>query len=87
MANTCGHVLQVGWRRSGLGLWTPSGCRLVCSLRQARAQAGSQAQAQNSLYRGGAPLSLEVGQLLPQLPALPFEPCTCSVLMCVLTSE
>lgn len=56
------HALQVGWRRSGLGLWTPSGCRLVCSLRQARAQAGSQAQAQNSLYRGGAPLSLEVGR-------------------------
>lgn len=25
---------QVGWRRSGLGLWTPSGCRLMCSLRQ-----------------------------------------------------
>ncbi|KAK9798509.1 hypothetical protein WJX73_005261 [Symbiochloris irregularis] len=28
------RVLAVGWRRSGLGLWTPSGCRLMCSLRQ-----------------------------------------------------
>lgn len=44
-----------------MGLWTPSGCRLVCSLRQARAQAGNQTQTLSSLYRANAPLSLEVG--------------------------
>lgn len=58
--------MQVGWRRSGLGLWTPSGCRLVCSLRQARAQAGAQPRSLNSLYRANAPLSLEVRE-----PAIP----------------
>jgi len=26
--------LQVGWRRSGLAVWSASGCRLMCSLRQ-----------------------------------------------------
>ncbi len=25
---------QVGWRRSGLAVWSASGCRLMCSLRQ-----------------------------------------------------
>lgn len=29
-----GLLPQVGWRRSGLGLWSVSGCRLLCSLRQ-----------------------------------------------------
>lgn len=28
------RALAVGWRRSGLGLWSASGCRLMCSLRQ-----------------------------------------------------
>ena len=46
---TLGHVLdcvkvaptlQVGWRRSGLGLWSPSGCRLMCSLRQSARSTG-----------------------------------------------
>ena len=27
-------LLQVGWRRSGLAVWSASGCRLMCSLRQ-----------------------------------------------------
>ena len=27
-------LLQVGWRRCGIGLWSASGCRLLCSLRQ-----------------------------------------------------
>lgn len=58
------YLVQVGWRRSGLGLWTPSGCRLVCSLRQARAQAGTQTQGLNSLYRAAAPLSLEASPSL-----------------------
>ena len=26
--------VQVGWRRSGMGVWSPSGCRLICTLRQ-----------------------------------------------------
>ena len=26
--------VQVGWRRSGLAVWSASGCRLMCSLRQ-----------------------------------------------------
>lgn len=28
------ELLQVGWRRCGIGLWSASGCRLLCSLRQ-----------------------------------------------------
>ena len=58
------YVVQVGWRRSGIGLWSASGCRLVCSLRQARAQAGTQTQGLNSLYRAAAPLSLEASPSL-----------------------
>ena len=27
-------LVQVGWRRSGLAIWSASGCRLMCSLRQ-----------------------------------------------------
>ncbi|GAB4817477.1 hypothetical protein N2152v2_004523 [Parachlorella kessleri] len=30
-----GRVLAVGYGRRGMAVWTPSGCRLMCSLRQA----------------------------------------------------
>jgi hypothetical protein len=28
------RALAVGWRKQGLAVWSPSGCRLMCSLRQ-----------------------------------------------------
>ncbi|KAL4448516.1 hypothetical protein ABPG75_005735 [Micractinium tetrahymenae] len=34
-----GRVLAVGYGERGMAVWTPSGCRLVCSLRQAVATA------------------------------------------------
>lgn len=53
---------QVGWRRSGLGLWSPSGCRLVCSLRQAGAARAARTPAAPPVapgYKPALPLSLE----------------------------
>ena len=41
-------LLQVGWRRSGLGIWSPAGCRLVCTLRQT----GSQQNGSHTASRG-----------------------------------
>ena len=42
-------ALQVGWRRSGLGIWSPAGCRLVCTLRQT---GGQQPGSAHALSRG-----------------------------------
>jgi len=56
------RALAVGWRRSGLGLWSPSGCRLVCSLRQAGAAArAARAGPPLAAARPAQPLSLESG--------------------------
>lgn len=53
---TCFALLQVGWRRSGLGIWSPAGCRLMCTLRQTGAvQNGSAA------VRCASPHGLEGG--------------------------
>lgn len=62
---------QVGWRRSGLGLWTPSGCRLLCSLRQAGAHALHQPQTPGT-FKSAPAHSLEVSALIE--PVL----CSCS---------
>ncbi|KAK9831279.1 hypothetical protein WJX74_010194 [Apatococcus lobatus] len=48
------RALAVGWRRSGLGLWSPSGCRLMCSLRQSPT---SRMQAFSSQTPRGSPTS------------------------------
>lgn len=48
---------KVGWRRSGLGLWTPSGCRLLCSVRQART---APMHNMSSSFKSPPPLSFEV---------------------------
>ena len=44
--------LQVGWRRSGIGLWSASGCRLFCSLRQ-------------TPLRASTPMGLTAAKLMP----------------------
>ena len=35
-----GGAIAVGWRRRGLAVWTPSGCRVMCTLRQGGGSAG-----------------------------------------------
>ena len=40
-----GRVLAVGYGRRGMAVWTPSGCRLMCSLRQAAPAAAPQSAA------------------------------------------
>ena len=52
--------LQVGWRRSGIGLWSASGCRLFCSLRQ-------------TPLRTSTPMGLTSAKLMPMtLEVAPF---------------
>jgi hypothetical protein len=52
-----GRVLAVGYGERGMAVWTPSGCRLMCSLRQAvatSAGAGSSALSPKSATLAGA---------------------------------
>eukprot|EP00884_Botryococcus_braunii_P016462 jgi/Botrbrau1/349/Bobra.110_2s0008.1 len=56
------RALAVGWRRSGLGLWSVSGCRLLCSLRQTPRTPRS-AQAVMGLPRPRTPNSLQAPSL------------------------
>ena len=59
---------QVGWEWRGLAVWSPSGCRLVCSLRQTAQDAGSTPRMPLSVHQplipsgpGAMPLPLESG--------------------------
>ncbi len=61
-------VLQVGWEWRGLAVWSPSGCRLVCSLRQTAQDAVSTPRVPLSVHSplipsgpGSMPLPLESG--------------------------
>lgn len=54
-----GRVLAVGYAHRGMAVWTPSGCRLMCSLRQAVATA----------MPGGSSLGLAGGGSAAQLAA------------------
>ena len=68
--------VQVGWRRKGLGLWSPSGCRLVCSLRQAGAVRAARAPAAPLVapgYKPALPLSLEARSFSPFLSPLKLQ--------------
>ena len=68
----CLHV-QVGWRRSGLAVWSASGCRLMCSLRQTArpntftplSAASSSAFATDSLKPNALPMEVRASALLP----------------------
>ena len=62
------RVCQVGWEWRGLAVWSPSGCRLVCSLRQTAQDAGSTPRMPLSVHQplipsgpGAMPLPLESG--------------------------
>ena len=60
--------VQVGWRRSGIGLWSASGCRLFCSLRQTPLRAATPLGLTTSAKL--MPMTLEVrseGAFLPVL--------------------
>lgn len=48
-----GRVLAVGYAERGMAVWTPSGCRLMCSLRQAIAT--SAPATSNAALAGAAP--------------------------------
>ena len=59
---------QVGWEWRGLAVWSPSGCRLVCSLRQTAQDAVSTPRVPLSVHSplipsgpGSMPLPLESG--------------------------
>jgi hypothetical protein len=57
-----GRVLAVGYGERGMAVWTPSGCRLMCSLRQAVA---------TSAGAGGSALSPKSAPLAGAAPSRP----------------
>ncbi len=58
-----GRVLAVGYGRRGMAVWTPSGCRLMCTLRQAVATAAPGA---TSLAGATSPTRSEPGSAADQ---------------------
>jgi hypothetical protein len=71
-----GAAFAVGHARRGLALWTPSGCRLACTLRVARAGAGGGAvpTAGGSWSRPGTPGAELAAAAEPLSPAASAAP-------------
>jgi hypothetical protein len=59
-----GRVLAVGYASRGIAVWTPSGCRLMCSLRQAVATAMP-----NPVSDGPASAGMQMSTATPLPPA------------------